>query len=124
MTPKHRSHNTNNLDKFVNVENIDLLSVHLGDDTVLLARKKDSVGMGLSTPSDSEGTGAHLLVRIVIYIPEKAMSMWSCLELDNMGISTLFCQEVYIGRSRRTEQRPWGASLNNNIVYALRAKVL
>lgn len=48
MAPEPYSTNTKGVDNFVDAEDIDQVSVHLGNDIVLLARKNGSVCMDLS----------------------------------------------------------------------------
>lgn len=44
--------------------------------------------MDLSLPWDNEETVARLFVRNVLYIPETAMRVLPCVQLDNVGIYT------------------------------------
>lgn len=62
-------HNINALVNILDVEHIDPISVHLADDTVLLARNNGLVCMDLSFSGDNEKTVALLLVRNIFYIP-------------------------------------------------------
>lgn len=70
-------HIRNDSSIFVNVGDIDPVSVPLADGTVLLAKKHPSVCMDLSLPCDSDEAVACLTVRNMLYTHETSMSMIS-----------------------------------------------
>lgn len=75
---------TSNLNTSVDVEGIDFVSVRLPVHTILLHNKNRSIFMDCSLRSDNGGRGTRLLGSNVLFIPETAMTMKSCLKLGNL----------------------------------------
>lgn len=78
---------TNDWDDFLDIVDIDPVSVHFSHGTALVARKNGSVSMDLFISGGSEETAASVLVKNLLYIHELAMSMLSCIWPDTEGIA-------------------------------------
>lgn len=83
------------MDSFVDVKEIDPVSVNLEDDTVFLGGKKGSVCMDLPLSDDDEKIVPSLLVRNMLYTTEKDMGVFWYIKPDNVGISTGQVGNVY-----------------------------
>lgn len=81
--------------------------------------------MNISIPCDFEEKATRLLVRTLPYIPETAMSMFSCMQLNNLGISTSFSGRKCVFIDRDEEDRVIGcARFNNDRVFVLIARLV
>lgn len=72
------------MDSIVDVEDLDPVSVNSAHDTVLLIRMEGSGCQYLSFPCDTEERKARLLVKNGLYLPDAALSISSCIQLEKV----------------------------------------
>lgn len=83
-------HISNCLEDFSSLEEITPVTVHLADNTTVSTSQQGSVSLHLKVDCKSRSKVTSLLLTNVLYIPNSAVKLISCVQLDKAGISTKF----------------------------------
>lgn len=83
-------HISNNVWSLTSLKDFKPVSFHLVDDGILQTKRQGSVINNLYSRNNDGQTATTLMLRKVLYIARGAVSMLSCIQLDQAYISSIF----------------------------------
>lgn len=118
-------HISNDLKMFSSIENISPVTVHLADNTLITAKQEGTVTLDLMSLSKGKTMDTRIVVTKVLYIPEAALNILSCSQLDRAGISSRFDNGMCLLLDRKEKNRIIGHASPSECegLYLLQAQV-